>query len=298
MVDLRYLQVFCKVAELGSFTQAARTLHLPKSRVSRYIGLLEAEFSQELLYRTTRQIELTAFGKKIYRDCSSGFQMIEQGVKSFEQDLEEASGVIRVTAPEDFSQLLLAKIVAQFSILNPKVRIDIISTEQVLDLVKDSIDVAIRVGKPKHQSLKARRIGYAEFVLVTSPKYAHRFPKNMSIADLAQADLVTFGPRDGDEYLNLTNGSESAQVKSKVRIGSRSMMMMMEVIIAGGGIGVLPRFVALPALRNNQLIEICKGWAPKKKPLYLVRPPQHNLSSVVKRFIEYAVLHLESGLRE
>src|SRR5207253_8088426 len=157
-IDLNQILIFIKVVETGSFTKAAELLKQPKSRISRRLAALEKSLGTQLIYRTTRQMQLTETGKDYFRRCSPLIQDLENANNAMTTHAEEISGVLRITAPEDYGKMILAPLIDDFIKKHPKVKAEVILSGAYLDLVQESIDIAIRIGNLKDASMKSKRV--------------------------------------------------------------------------------------------------------------------------------------------
>ena len=159
-MDLNLLTVFDAVARTASFSAAARELRLPKSSVSRAIARLEAELGVQLLFRTTRQVSLSAAGTAFHDRLAPLLRSLRAAVGELPEREEEPSGTLRVTAPVDLGVLFLAEMVTRYTARYPGVSVDLHLTGRVVDLVGEGFDVALRVaGRLADSTLVARNLG-------------------------------------------------------------------------------------------------------------------------------------------
>ena len=189
--DLNEMAIFVHVVEAGSFTGAAKNLGLPKSTVSRKITQLEERLGVRLIQRTTRSLRLTDTGSAYYNHCARILGEIEEANITVTQMQSTPTGTLRITAPVLFGSTVLSGLIADFMDEHPQVQIDLVLTDQRLDLVQDGIDVAFRVGQLEDSSLIGRHLGDARSILCASPEYVkkHGAPKHPS--ELQEHTLMT-----------------------------------------------------------------------------------------------------------
>src|SRR5688500_13922163 len=200
MMELDRLRVFVAVAEARSFTAAASRLKMPKSSVSREISRLEADTGVRLLHRTTRQVVPTSAGQALLERVAPLLGGLEQAVSDARQQQEPAS-LLRVTASVDLGAAVLAAIVARPVARYPAVRVEPRLTSQVVALVAEGIDVALRISSSEQlrdSSLTARSLGPIALELFASPRYLARKGTPKTTEDLAAHDAVAF--RDGRPF--------------------------------------------------------------------------------------------------
>ncbi|MCB9553009.1 MAG: LysR family transcriptional regulator [Myxococcales bacterium] len=214
------MQVFAKVVEAGSFTGAGRLLGLPKSTVSRRLAELEAGLGVRLLERTTRRLRLTEVGETYHAACLRVMAEAEAAQQAVMETRRAPHGVLRITAPQVFGEAFLTPVIATFLAQWPAVEVDVVLTDQVLDLVAHRIDLAIRAGQMPDSSFIARKLGSADSICCASPAYleargAPRAPTDLEGHDCLMLRLGSQKPRwtftgpDGD--LGARRGALSGQ---------------------------------------------------------------------------------------
>lgn len=145
-INLNRLEIFVTVVDTGSFSKASLARGVPKSSISRQIRLLEEELGVNLIYRTTRKLELTHDGKKLYKEAKIGLGHLTQIFNDLKKSEEEIEGKLRFTCPYDMGVVVMTKILSELKTEFPKMHFDVILTNDQLDLVKESIDMALRIG--------------------------------------------------------------------------------------------------------------------------------------------------------
>ena len=190
-MEIELSRLFVKVIQQGSFSKAAQQLQIPKSTLSKAVTKLEKETGTKLLLRTTRSLTLTAAGRAFYETCLGPVQVLEEAQRSLHGADDILSGVIRLTAPDDFGNFVLAKALTELLKKHPNLRFELKYTNETLDLVKEGIDLAIRVGKLKESSLKAKRIGENKLIFVASPAYLKSRNPIRAPKDLTEHECMT-----------------------------------------------------------------------------------------------------------
>ena len=185
------MEVFARVVESGGFSAAARSLRMTPSAVSKLVGRLEARLGSRLVNRTTRKLLLTAEGQAFYQ------RSIEILADITEAEREAAAGTaprgrVRVNCNVPFGVHHLLPLVPRFVDLHPEVQLDIVLTDQVIDLLEQRADVAIRVGPLRSSQLVARKLGESKMVVVGSPAYLKQRGIPKTLAELEHHRLVTF----------------------------------------------------------------------------------------------------------
>jgi DNA-binding transcriptional LysR family regulator len=285
-MDLNDIVVFTKVAETKSFTGAADALGLPKSTVSRKLAQLEERLGVRLVQRTTRKLALTEIGEMYYERCSR----IVQDVVSAEQlvtDLQATPrGRLRISATVDFSTRWLGDIVASFLAQHPDINVELEATDQVVDLIEDGFDVAVRFGPMPESTLIARRLCTLQLVMAASPAY---LVKNSikSIEELDGLEHILFTPTTATQSWMLHNGDQTHEFGRPARFASNNYGAVRDVALAGGGIAILSEFMIAADLAAGRLVRVLPEWHTKVTEVHAVYPARHNLPPRLTLFLDH-----------
>jgi len=292
-MDLNQIAVFVRVIESGSFTKAAKILRQPKSRVSRRIAALEKELGVSLLYRTTRQFSPTEAGRALYAQCRSHVYELESAANALQDNAHEVEGLLRVTTTVDVGSTLLGPMLAELATLHPKLRIELRLADDLVDLVKEGIDLAIRIGQLQDASLRAKPLGRISFILVASPSYLAHAPRLQGLADLKthKALDLAFGPR-ADVWSLRQAGKREENASVSVHWRSNNPRVLLDLALAGQGIALLPEFLCIDAIKAGDLQRVLAAYATKPFPVHLVWPAQREKSPKRRAFVELATKRL------
>lgn len=237
-IDLNRAAMFVRVVESGSFTNAARSLSVPTSSVSRAVAALEEELGVLLLQRTTRKLVLTTGGQAFFERAREGIALFA-GATEAALDDKAPRGLVRITAPAEASSYLARHLTA-FRKLYPDIRVDAVLTSRYVDLLGEGIDIALRAGVIEDTTLIARKVNSSAAGLFASPEYLGRRGTPQSVADLAQHDCVVLRGK-GDKSTWDLEGPEGANrvVVHGALIGD-GLGFVMGAIVEGAGIGLVP----------------------------------------------------------
>ncbi len=292
-IDLNRMQIFKQVVAAGSFSKAAALLHQPKSRVSRNISALERELGVQLIYRTTRQFRLTDAGRELYNRSLAPLNELSLILENVSSVPDELAGLMRLTAPEDLGVTLLADVCRAFTEIHPRVHVDLHLTGEVLDLVKESIDVAIRIGRLKDSSLLQKKIGKVRTALFMSPALRQRSGTMTRIEDLETVPFLAFiNSQRGRLKIELSNGKSRRSLKVNTVFTTNNHLVLRAMAVQGVGMAMLPLFLAQEELRQGALVQVFNDWSSEEVPIQAVIPQQKEISPRVKRFMEFAAAQL------
>lgn len=296
-INLNRLGIFKVVASLGSFSKAALTLKQPKSRISRNITALEKEMGVSLIYRTTRQFQLTAAGVDLYQKVVPHLSALENVIQSVDRHENIVSGLIRMTVPNDVGIELMAAYSFEFQKLYPQCKIDLLVDNKTIDLVSEGVDVALRFGALRDSTLKLRKLGWVQLKLFISPNLLKLSPALYKISDLEKINYVSFKKFENKRNtLKLTNQRTDAHLKLVSTFSSDNFFVNKQMAILGSGFCVLPAFLAKKDIQNTDLVQIFKEWSTEKVPISLLMPQQKTIPLRLKLFIEFLELKLKDAL--
>lgn len=287
MIDeLRAFAIFAKTIDAKSFRQAAKELNLSPSVVSHHIAQLEERLGVTLLYRSTRHLSLTQEGKELYTHAKDMMMAAEAGMNAVMQQSPEPSGRLIITLPSFFTKSKLVKDIAAFAQEYPKVELLLNFTDVKQDLIREGIDLAIRIGDLEDSTLKAKKLFDMPRKLVVAPDYMKHRKKPHKPQDLVEWDWIGFKLRPNRRTLIHQSG-KSVELEFKPRIIADSVDALAELAIAGVGLATPPAFLVTSALKHKELIEPLPEWVISALTVFAVWPANASKNSLTLRLIRY-----------
>ncbi len=286
-MDLNGALTFVRVVQAGSFSAAARNLKMPVSTVSTKIARLEEELKVSLLRRTTRKLHLTEAGERFFVHAARAVSELQEAQASTSADHGEPQGLLKVTATVDLGTTVLPELVAEFLKLYPLVRIELLLTDRVVDLVGEGVDLAIRAGHLEDSSLVSRKLGTAYFEAYASPSYIKKMGTPKKPQDLEKHDCLIFSVSHDAATWELHNGSKIATIDVKGRFAANNLASLHRMVISGHGIGLLPSFLCAPDVDAGRLAPLLKGWTSESVPVSIVYPKQSFVPRALRMFVDY-----------
>ncbi len=275
-MDLNQVAVVVEVVERGSFTAAAAALGVPKSSVSRSVSRLEQEMGVTILRRTTRRLALTDAGREWFERVRAALSELRDASAELSRDRQELRGVVRLTAPPDTAAIIVDA-VAPFSALHPKVHVDVVVTGRHVDLVQEGIDLAVRAGPLRDSALVSRKLFTTDFVLYASPAHLKRWGHPARPEDLAERPCVLFRPSRGRVKWKLEAAGRRATVEVAGPFGTDDFTFVLEAVVQGQGIGLLPRIRCEDMTASGRLERVLPEWRVDGGPVQLVYPASRML---------------------
>jgi DNA-binding transcriptional LysR family regulator len=285
-LDLNSLIIFDKVAELESFTAAAKALKMPKSNVSLKIQQLEEDLGLRLFERSTRKVRITDYGLKI-RVLT---QTLIEGVKEISSLAEDAvadpKGVVKVSAPYDIGYYLLRDVIPNFLKTHADVSIELDLSNRYVDLIHEGFDLAIRAsGRAlEDSSLVATKLTSTRFGLYAAAKSKEARIKTVSQLD--GVDFITFG---GNKVV-LSNGKQEFEFKSTPRVKVHDMLSVKNAVFGHLGLGFLPVMLCAKECEEGSLVHVLPDWYGGEASFHAVYPTKRLLPLKTRVFLEYLQL--------
>ena len=273
--DFEGLAVFAKVVEARSFAGAAKELSLSKATVSKAVSRLEARLGTRLFNRTSRRLALTDAGRMLAERAANILRAAEAAENETLSQSVSPRGLVRLAVPMSFGLLAVAPLIPDFLRSYPDVQIDLHLSDEMVDVVGDGFDAALRIAALPDSSLIARRLCGVETFLLAAPSYLkqHGRPKHpMALSDhacLGYAYLTT-----PDTWRFTHKSGESAIVHPAdcpLRVNNGDAML--PALISGLGIGALPDFILRDTLKDGRLERVLPEWSLPASALHWVTPP-------------------------
>jgi DNA-binding transcriptional LysR family regulator len=283
------LQIFARVAEMRSFTQAANSLGLPKASVSTHVQQLESELETRLFHRTTRNVQLTHDGVQFYERCKDLLADFDDLRTLFHEKASGLVGRLRVDMPSRMARLRVIPRLNEFLSQHPGIEIELGSTDREVDVVREGYDCVVRVGDLEDSNLISKKIGEMKIINCASPSYLQKYGKPKSLSDLSKHYMVhyvsTFGEKpEGFEY---GDGSEYRTIAMKGMVTVNNAEAFTAACLAGFGIIQVPQHSLEEYLRRKALVEVLTSHRAKPMPVYLLFPHQRHLPRRVKAFMDW-----------
>jgi DNA-binding transcriptional LysR family regulator len=284
--DLNFLKTFVAIAEHGSFTEAAHRLDMARPQVSLQVRRMEEALGVSLFNRTTRRVALTGAGQRLYEHCAPLVRAMQEAIEHVGFDSRRIRGRLRIAAPVEHAVQVLAPAVAAFANRYPDVRVELLVSDKVQDLVADSIDVAIRVGWMRESSSRMTRLtDFAQGVLA-SPAYLalHGGPK--APQDLAQHRWIALTLLPSPLTWTFTRGAQAVTVRMTAALRTDSAVALRSLIAQGAGLSVGSLLHVENELRSGTLVRVLPDWTLPGGTVHAVFPPGAQISPAVRAFIE------------
>lgn len=295
MNDLSRLRVFIAVAEAGSFTAAADRLAMTKSAVSQGVAALERELGVQLLQRSTRRLAITQAGEALLAD---GRSLLAQAGQVFERartSQGELSGLLRITSAE-IGVSFVAPLIAEYLTLHPRMRVEYVPTDQLVDLVRDGFDLSLRTTGARDSSLRATGLAELQIWLAASPAYLQARGTPRRVQDLARHEWIAFSQLPSPWSLPLRVGGRAMTMRLHGRVVASTTSAARALALAGVGIVGAPGYVLQADVEAGRLVRLLPNAGLPTVALYAAWPGRIDPPAKTRALIELAKARLRGRL--
>lgn len=287
--------VLAAIIESGNFSRAAETLGLSPSGVSRAIARLEAHIGVRLLDRNTRSVSLTDEGRRFFENVAPLLNGIENAVVLTAGATETVKGRLRVNVDAFFARMMLAPHITRFMDMHPDISLELVTKDQLGDLVGEGFDIAVRFGEPPESSLIARKLAETRTITVAAKAYLKKHGKPTHPDDLAQHEcilvrnsLTGYLMRDWQYRRN----RKTVAVSVHGRLVVNEAGTLLGACLTGAGIARMKAIGIRDQLAAGELVELLPDWQCESFPLYALYPSRHLPAAKVRAFIDFVVTSL------
>lgn len=292
MDKLTAIKVFLTVAETGSFTATAEQLEISKPMISRYVALMEEWLNARLFQRSTRKVALTDAGEQAVLFC----QRIANLTAEMEQEMMaqqgELSGALRVTSSQTFGTYHLVQMVNRFLQLHPKLNIQLLLNDQMMDLISERIDLAIRITNTPDPNFIARKLADCHSLLVATPDYLAQFGTPKQPEDLYKHHYLSHHNINRKAW-KCTQGEREVLLDLNSRFTTNDTQALLNAVLDGNGIAMLPKYMLETELQQGKLQVVLTDWQLPTFSIYAMYPSRDKLPLAVRKLIDFLVESFE-----
>jgi DNA-binding transcriptional LysR family regulator len=287
-MDYNQVALFISVVEAGSLSEASRRLNVAKSNLSRALSSLEKSMGTQLIYRNTRNFHPTAAGLNFYNQCKGPMFDIKMASENTKQDESTLKGKFIITMAVDVAHTILPPILADFSKAYPKIDLEIRGEDRLVDLVKEGVDLALRMGNLNDSNLKALKISDVSLILVASPSYLNNFSKIRKLEQLEDHRMISFIKKYEKNLSLLKRGGAKHKVKMHSVLIANNPLIAKSLTLLGQGVALLPDVVCFNELKSGELIRVLPDFSTEPSPFHYVWPSHVAESPKVRAFIDFS----------
>ncbi|MFA9287401.1 LysR substrate-binding domain-containing protein [Comamonas sp. SY3] len=287
------MQAFARVVEAGSFTKAAKTLHMSRTSVTQLIQQLEARLRVKLLHRTTRQVKVTADGAAYYERVVRLLADMDDAETSLSSASALPRGRLRVDVPSPFARIILVPALPAFHARYPDIQLHLGVSDRMVDLIGDNVDCVVRGGTITDQSLIARHVGDLQLGAYAAPAYLQRAGAIAHPSELEDSQHCIVGfmsSRTGRLFpYAMRRGEVLLEVQGRHMLAVDDGNAYLAAGLAGLGLLWLPDYMARGPVEQGELVPVLQDWNFDPMPIHIAFPPSRHVSNKLRVFIDWVV---------
>jgi LysR family transcriptional regulator for bpeEF and oprC len=288
MQGLQPLIAFADTARHGGFAAAARETGVAPSTLAKSVARLEQSLGVKLFHRTTRQVRLTPDGERLYERCERVLLELAELQAEASGAAAHPAGLLRIDMPVYYGRHYVMPVLARLQARYPQLVLDLRLSDGFTDLVRDRIDLAVRIARLSDSTLVARRVGWQHLVLCASADYLARRGTPRRLEDLSGHDAIVFRlpntGRDRPWQFRQRGADVDIQARPRARISETNGLL--EALLLGFGICQVPDYLVAGPISRGRLVELLPSFKPPPLPINIVHPSGRLLPSRVRAAIE------------
>lgn len=297
-MDTKSLTLLVEILDAGNLSEAARRLKMTRANVSYHLNQLERSVGMQLVRRTTRHIEATEIGLKLYQHGRSIQDELVAARESVETLGKTPQGRVRLSVPSGYGQFVMTPWLLEFKQAYPDIVLDVLFENSVDDLLRDEVDIAVRIMSEPPQNLVARELGQVRYVACASPAYADAHGLAQRPEDLAQTRIISAAVIGRPLRLSAYYGGQPRQhVVLEPTVISRNYAFLRDAIRAGLGVGVVPDYVVHDDIGRGELLPMLSEWRLSifGRGMYMLYMPNRHHPRAISMMIEFILERAQRG---
>ena len=288
-MDLQSLTLLVEILDAGNLSAAARRLKMSRANVSYHLNQLERSVGAQLVRRTTRRAEPTEIGLRLYQHglaIQGELLAARESVTTLGQSLQ---GRVRLSVPSGYGQLVMSGWLIEFKRMYPGIVLDVLFENRIEDLLREEVDIAIRVMAEPPQNLVARELGPVRYVACASRAYADAHPLPSQLDQLQGAPVVTSAVVGRQLRVSAYQGEERREVILEPTLISENFLFLREAILAGLGIGLVPDYVVQDDIRRGDVVTTLDDWRLSifGTQMFMLYMPNRQHTRAIRTFIDF-----------
>lgn len=290
-MDLQSLTLLVEIIDAGNLSAAARRLKMTRANVSYHLNQLERSVGAQLVRRTTRRAEPTEIGLRLYQHGTAIQGELRAARESVTTLGEGLQGQVRLSVPSGYGQLVMADWLIDFKRRYPGIVLDVVFENRIEDLLRDEVDIAIRVIPEPPQNLVARAMGPVRYVACASRDYAARHPLPAQLDGLHGAPVVTAAVIGRQLRVSAYQGEIRREVVLEPTLISENFLFLRQAILAGLGIGLVPDYVVAEDVRRGEVLTTLDDWRLSifGTQMFMLYMPNRQHTRAIRTFIDYTL---------
>jgi DNA-binding transcriptional LysR family regulator len=295
-MDAQSLALFVDIVEAGNLSLAARNMKMSRANISYHLTQLEKSVGMQLMRRTTRRVELTEVGQRLYnhgRVIRDEVLAARESVATLGKGLH---GSVRLSLPTGFGHMVMSGWLIEFKRSYPDISLDLLFDNRVDDLLREEVDIAVRVMSEPPQQMVAIELAQVRYVTCASVEYAREHAMPSRLEDLGDVPLITSAVAGRDLRVSAYQGEERRELTLHPTLASENFQFLREAILAGLGVGLVPDYVVEQDLADGRVVTALHNWRLSVfgTRMFLLRMPGRYQTLATRTVIDFVVQKAKS----
>jgi DNA-binding transcriptional LysR family regulator len=288
-MDANALILLVEILDAGGLSEAARRMKVTRANVSYHLNHLERSIGQQLVRRTTRRVEPTEIGLRLYEHGKAIRNELLKARESIATLGQSPQGRVRLSVPSGYGQLVMSLWLLDFKRLYPGVVLDVVFENRVEDLIRDEVDIAVRVMSEPPQNLVARDMGSVHYVVCASRAYAEANGMPVDLDTLSTAPLIASAVVSRHLRVTAYHADERHEVIVEPTLISENYLFLRQAVLAGVGIGMVPDYVVQQDVERGDVVTALHAWRLSifGSRMYMLYMPNRHHTRAASTFIEF-----------
>jgi DNA-binding transcriptional LysR family regulator len=286
---LSALRTFVRITETGSFSAVAREMNATQPAISRQVAALEAHLSVRLFQRSTRSLTLTEDGQDLLSHAKVVIEAVEEAEAAIGRRRASPTGLVRLGAPTVFGRTYIVPHLSSLLERYPDITVELVTGDDVVDMIQERLDVSIRVGEIDDPTLVARKLGSTVSTPIASEAYLAEHGAPATPADLAHHECIVFtrGATPGEWSFSGPEGNVTVAISGRFR--SNSIEAVLAGVVAGRGIAMVPMWMMRAELSRGEVRPVLQKWRASPRAISAVYPSRRFLAPRTRAVVDFLV---------
>ncbi|MEI2416513.1 LysR family transcriptional regulator [Orrella sp. JC864] len=295
-MDAQSLVLLVDIVEAGNLSLAARRLKMSRANISYHLNQLEKSLGLQLLRRTTRRIEPTEIGLRLVQHGRAIRDELLAARESVAMLGTGLHGSVRMSMPTGFGHLVMSGWLIEFKRRYPAITLDLLFDNKVDDLLREEVDVAIRVMSEPPQQMVATELAQVRHVVCAATDYARDHPLPTGLEQLARVPLVTSAVAGRELRVSAYRGRQRRELALRPTLASENFQFLREAVLAGVGVGLVPDYVVAQDLAQGRIVTALGQWRLSVfgTRMFLLRMPGRYQTLAVRTLIDFVVARAQA----
>jgi DNA-binding transcriptional LysR family regulator len=290
-MDAQALILLVDIVDAGNLSLAARKLKMSRANISYHLTQMEKALGTQLFRRTTRRIEPTELGLRLYRHGCVIRDEVMAAQESVNLLGKGLHGSVRMSLPTGFGELVMSGWLIDFKRQYPDIALELLFENRVDDLLREEVDIAVRVMSEPPPQLVAIELSRVRYVTCASTDYARAHPLPSRLEDLGRVPLITSNVGGRDLRLAAYQGEERRELTLNPTLASENFRFLREAVLAGLGVGLVPDYVVARDVADGSVVTALEDWRLSifGTRMFLLRMPGRYETLAVRTLIDFVV---------